>query len=305
MPFKFKMLWCALFLCTQNIVAQEQTNLEDITIELQTLFKTIAKETPQQVIPYTIKGKTGLLHTESLKVLVKPTRDLKFYTLFNPTMRGIYKGNYEFELIETPTGIEIKDIIRNSYSEIRSMSMPKQPEVEVIDSKNGYKGFKVDENGKLKAYSDVYHVQSTHNFNVKPFLFEGQYYSIVSIKTAPDTYFDGIIDTTGTALPHFNFTDKCIAPIKVEEDDIWYSIGLCRGLTGTLKSFKGNVKYDNEILGYLLLSSNIFKYNHNYSEDRKTHGIFDLDQLTWTIQPTTAYNIEHLYYTSKEALTPI
>lgn len=302
MFFKTKTFLIILFVCTLNLSAQEHTSIEDIRFELQELFKKITKETPQQIIPYTIKGKTGLLHSESLKVLVKPTPDLKFYSLFNPIMRGIYKMKYHFELIETPTGIEIQDIIMRNYSEISGRSLPKEPEVEIIDSKNGYKGFKVDENGKLKAYSDLYHIQSGASYNVNPFLFEGKYYSVVSIETAPNTYLDAIIDTNGIALPHFNFTDKCIIKIKVEEDDIWYSTGLCRGLTGSLKSFKGKVKYDNEIPGYLLLSSNIFKYNHNYSKDRKKHGIFDLEQLTWTIEPTTAFNIEDLYYTSKEHL---
>ena len=186
-------------------------------------------------------------------------------------------------------------------SEWGVMEESSEPQIDVISSKTGYKGFKVDEKGELVSYSDLYYAQSHHLFNVSPFYFEGKYYAIATKKTGPDEYFSGIIDTSGTPLQHFNFEHKCVALIEKNTTDVWFSVGLCRNLKGSRISFKGERKFQNELVGWLF-RGNIFNYNHNLSDDRATHGIFDLNKLGGVLKPQKEIQIISLNYSSKEKL---
>ncbi|MCP1996314.1 hypothetical protein L1275_002105 [Flavobacterium sp. HSC-61S13] len=282
------------------LFAQESNEIETIIKEIQSLYQNLEVDDYQNILPYKVKDKTGFVNAKNKKRILKPTANLKEVTLAKPNIKGFYKEDYEYSINTKTQQVNVIKINRD-YG-LLTMEGIDQPKIDVLDSRDGYKGFKVDDNGKLLAYSDLYYAQGQHEFNVSPFKFKGKDYAIATKKTGDDEYFGGIIDTEGNALPQFNFNVKCILKIKEETDDIWFSIGLCRGLKGSLVSFNGKVKFENELLGWLNSSGNIFKYNHNHDDKWTTHGIFDVDKLEWIIKPQSKLKIRDLDYTSYEQL---
>lgn len=302
MNYKNRIITLALVLFSYGLSAQDDTATARIKEEIRALFVKADKTDLQNVLTYKVDGKTGFVNAKTDRSLLEPTPDLEEVTLFNPDMKGIYKGEYQFEV--SGQDFEIK-VIKHFDEPVMDVSMQpasEQSRVEVISSANGYKGFMVDKKGVLTAYSDLYQPRRHHVLNIEPFLFEGKYYAIVMKRTGPGEYVKGIIDTDGNPLPHFNFVHKCLTLIKQEPGDIWFFFGLCGRPKGSLLSFKGKAKYTDELVGHLYNGLNIFGYNHNCSEDWKVHGIFDIEKLNWVLKPQTTIQIMGLGYSSKEVL---
>ena len=98
----------------------------------------------------------------------------------------------------------------------------------IISSANGFKGFKINEDGILIGYSDLYNVYEYEGFNIRPFKHGDTYYAIVVNKE--DKY--GIIDTSGNVIEGFNFNfdnllyniyaqDKNNPWFFVADNDLW------------------------------------------------------------------------------------
>jgi hypothetical protein len=300
--FQITILLISGLLFPRQTSAQKNNDLEIIKTEVTNLFKNADKLKLQNVLPFKVNNKTGLVDAQSKKIILNPTEDLTDVTLFNPTMKGLYKKQYFFEIFSDKFGVEISETLNPEPPDIDALNDAKKPKVEVISSKTGYKGFNIDEKGNLISYSDLYIAQ--YNFiHVQPFLFKGKFYAIATIKTGPDEYFDGIIDTAGNPLPHFNFQHKCICKIKEGDDDIWFSVDNCRELKGSLISFNGKNKLKGELVGWAVYPTlDIFKYNVNYSRYGKVSGILDVDALEWIVKPQGNLKILRLDYTSENTL---
>jgi hypothetical protein len=291
------------FLTIPNLLlAQDDAEIVKIKMEIADLFQKADKSNLQNVLTYKVNGKIGFVDAATNKKLLSPTSNLQDVTLFKPNMKGLYKKTYNFEISGDTFDITVEKVATGDLFPT-IMEMPRERNtIEVIDSKTGYKGFTVDANGKLASYSDLYFAQSIHEFNVQPFLFEGKYYAIATKKTGPDEYFDGIIDTDGVPLPQFNFIHKCLSLINREDSDIWFTEGICRGLKGSFISFKGKVKFKDELVGSVNTNMNIFKYNPNISNEWKVIGIFDVYKLEWIMKPQSVIHLLSLDYSSKKEL---
>lgn len=285
------------FLAFSNLLsAQDDAEIVKVKKEIAALFQKADKSNLQNVLTYKINGKIGFVDAATNKNILNPTSNLQDVILFKPNMKGVYKKIYNFEISGDTFDINVEKIATDDlFPTIRGMQSERET-IEVVDSKGGYKGFTVDADGKLTSYSDLYYDK------VSPFLFEGKYYAIATKQTGPDEYFGGIIDTDGVPLPHFNFVHKCLTTIKREEDDIWFSEGVCRGLKGSFISFKGKIKFKDELVGSTNYSNNIFKYNHNHSDDWEVNGVLDVYNLDWIMKPQTAIKILGLDYSSKKKL---
>lgn len=302
MTSKIKILLFFFFTASGLIYAQNDTELLNVKKEIAALFQKADKSNLQNVLTYKINGKIGFVDSATNKKLLNPTSNLQDVTLFKPNMKGVYKKIYNFEISGDTFDVNIEKVATDDLFPM-IMEMPRKRNIiEVVDSKGGYKGFTVDANGKLASYSDLYFAQGIHNFNVEPFMFEGKYYAIAVKKTGPDEYFGGIIDTDGVPLPQFNFVHKCLNIIKRNEDDIWFTEGLCRGLKGSFISFKGKVKFKDELVGSANTNMNIFKYNPNISDDWKIIGILDVSKLEWIMKPQSVIHLLSLDYSSKKKL---
>lgn len=299
MPLKIKLLSLSLLYCI-SFFAQPVSEKDKIRMEIATLFSKADKSNPQHILTYKIDGKIGFVDARTNRKILDPTSDLSNVSLFRPTMYGIYKEQYVFSISSEDFSITVKE--KEPEYAIGPMieTATEQPYVKILSSKEGFSGFTVDSDGKLASYSDLYDVTPRHAFNVRPFLFEGRQYAIASKKAGADGYFDGIIDTNGTPLPHFNFTSKCMVIIKRDKDDMWFVQNHCGGRKGSFASFKGKIKLKDEIVGYAYTEDNLFKYNHNHTEDWNTSGILDTEQLEWVLKPQTALQIVKLDYTSKK-----
>lgn len=297
---KIKILALVSLLFSVSLFAQTVTENEKIKNEIAALFKKADKSNLQNILTYKVDEKIGFVDGLTNKNILNPTADLSNVSLFKPIMYGIYKEKYYFNISAKDFSINVQEIEPANTSGPLIEEASKQPDIKVVSSKDGYKGFSVDSKGSLTSYSDLYYAQGHHAFNVRPFIFEGKYYAIATKKTGADEYFDGIIDTDGKALPNFNFTQKCLTLIKENPDDIWFTEGLCRDLKGSYVSFKGKVKLKDEMVGQTNYYDNLFKYNHNHSDDWKINGILDTDKFEWILKPQSLINILKLDYTSKK-----
>ncbi|MGJ1388758.1 hypothetical protein ACR78F_00190 [Sphingobacterium spiritivorum] len=282
-----------LLIAPQVILAQAE---DSATVEkhIRVFFAKADKKNLSNVIPYIIDGKTGFIDAKTKKIILKPTDKISEVSLFNPIMTGKYGSEFKFSVSQNGN-VRIEHVI--PLENMLAMEVPDRDKIELISAKTGYKGFKVDKNGKLIAYSDLYHAQSYHFFNVQPFLHKGQYYAIVTKKTGPDEYYDGIIDTAGNTLAQFNFKHHGIDKIDFlsNEDDIWFSTPI-RNFKGSLISFNGHVKLKDELVGSLY--NHAFNYNLNSNLNHSKTGILDLNSLTWVIKPQSKYEIINIAYTS-------
>lgn len=285
------------FLTISNMVsAQGDAEIVKIKKEIAALFLKADKSNLQNVLTYKIDGKIGFVDAATNKKLLNPTSNLQDVTLFKPNMKGLYKKMYNFEISGDTFTINVEKLTNDElFPSIRGIQSERNT-IQVIDSKGGFKGFTVDANGKVTSYSNLYYDK------VSPFLFEGKYYAVATKQTGPDEYFGGIIDTDGVPLPHFNFVHKCLTTIKRENDDIWFTEGVCRGWKGSFISFKGKVKFKDELVGSINTNMNIFEYNPNISNDWKTIGIFDVAKLEWIMKPQSAIHLLRLDYSSKKEL---
>ncbi|MBF4472706.1 hypothetical protein [Flavobacterium sp. HJJ] len=296
MTSKIKILLFFFLIISGLLSAQDNAEIVKIKKEIAALFQKAGKSNLQNVLTYKINGKIGFVDAVTNKKLLNPTSNLQDVTLFKPNMKGLYKKLYNFEISGDTFNINVEKLTNEElFPSIRGMQSERET-IEVIDSKGGFKGFTVDVNGKLTSYSNLYYDK------VSPFLFEGKYYAMATKQTGPDEYFGGIIDTDGVPLPHFNFIHKCLTLINYENDDIWFTEGLCRGLKGSFISFKGKVKFKDELVGSTNYSNNIFEYNHNHSDDWEVNGILDVYNMEWVMKPQTAIKIQGLGYTSKKQL---
>jgi len=301
MTLKTNILLVPLLLFSFVTYAQKEKNTEQVKKEIILLFAKADKKNLQNILPYKIGNRIGFVDAKTKRKLLDPTDKLSDISLFNPKMKGVYMDQYKFEVDARNFNVEVTKIEPSGFD--ISCTDIKVDKIKLISSKDGYKGFKVDNNGKLTAYSDLYNVEECDWLNVTPFKFQGKYYAIARKKTGVGNY-SGIIDSVGNPLPHFNFIHKGIILIDEagNDEDIWFFTGVFRDMNGSFLSFNGKEKFKNKLLSYPRSGSDIFGYNINSSEDGLTSGVLDIAKIQWVIKPQTKLKIIGLSYSSLEDL---
>lgn len=286
-----------LLLIVPQIMFAQREDKAKVRKYISSLFAKVDKKQLVNVIPFVIGEKTGFVDAKTLKTILKPTDKISEVSPFNPNMTGKYGNDYTFRIDENGYVYLQKIIPREDRMGVMEMPGNSGDKIELISAKTGYKGFKVDENGKLVAYSDMYKAQHVDEFNVQPFLHKGNYFAIVTKKIEPDEFYKAVIDTIGNTLPHLNFEHHEIQKVNFlsNGEDVWFSTAV-RDFKGSLISFNGNVKLKDELVGSLY--NDMFNYNLNYNLSRSATGILDLNNLTWVIKPQSKYIINKITYAS-------
>lgn len=287
-------------------------NSKTIKAEIATLFAKADKKNLQNVLPFEIGDKTGLIDASTKKTILEPTKNLQITNLFSPIMTGRYK-DYEFEI--NPKNFQIKIIKpeqpnNDLVPQIRDISgeSSKRNGPEVV-YENGFKGFAVNGDGELLRYSNIY-VSLYQIPQVTPFKYKGNYYAIAAKKTENNVTKYGIIDTNGNTVPHFDFIyDKIyINSLATNENDTWFIVNAdtnnsCEKLLeqSAYMNMNGEVRLKGELADYPA-TGDYFGLDANMSGCIKFSGVLDVAKMEWIIKPQTKIMIRWLDYTSKEKL---
>jgi len=284
-------------------------NTKAIKQEIANLFAKADKKNLQNVLPFEINEKTGLFDAGTKKTILKPTKKFFISSLFNPIMKGSYKG-YDFEITQNfkITVIKPEEPNMELAPQIKEYRGPSNGGPAIIYD-NDFKGFAVDENGSLLKYSYMY-VPGNGVPAVSPFKYKGKYYGVAIKKTENNTLKYGIIDTEGNIMPHFDFIYDLIYnnSMASTEDDVWFAInansnGSCDKLLE--QSYYVNMNGEEKIKGELADYPGIgdhFGLDANTSPCITFSGVFDVKNIKWIIKPQRKIKIRWLDYTSKEVL---
>ncbi|WP_299124822.1 hypothetical protein [uncultured Tenacibaculum sp.] len=281
-------------LITINSYSQSsEKEFQKIKNEITKDFSTIKSDSFNELIPFEINSKWGYLNSKTKEIIIPPKYGkLNF---FNPTMEGYYKGesftvrkngviNFEGDKPEKESYIMEVDESEDTSN------------IKIISSSDGYKGFKIDENGNLLNYSDIYYNSEEHSWNIRPFQFKGKYFAIVKNKNGKY----GVIDKSGKTLKGFNFKYKEISLNKFAKDKekLWFFVQENNDMW-SLKSNKNKTKFKNKLMANPITSSHLFGFSSIENKDKQ--GIFDCYNLKWKIKPQKE-KIGGLYYSSDTKL---
>jgi hypothetical protein len=278
--------------------------------EITNLFAKADKNNLQNILSFEIKDKTGLFDATTNKTILEANKNLYIGKLFNPNMEGSYKG-YDFIITQKFEITVIKPEEPNpdlvpTITEYKGSTDYEEP---VAVNDNDFKGFTVNEHGRLLKYSNTY-VRGNGIPAVSPFKYKGKYYGVTGKKTENNAIKYGIIDTDGNTMPHFDFIyDKIYQNYMAStEDDFWFAINAedsksCEKLLeqSFYMNMNGEVKIKGELADYPGIGD-CFGLDANASNCLTFTGVFDVTNIKWIIKPQTKIKIRWLDYTSKEVL---
>lgn len=282
--------------------------------EIEHFFDKADKKNLQNILPFEPGfNKTGLIEITTKKIILKPTEGLQIYNLFNPIMKGYYKG-YSFEVNADNFEIKVIDPKKNSNEQTLTMEEASNevyiPKIEKIPFEKGFKGFSVNDKGKLTSCSSLYFIYNGPP-EIRPFKYKGVYYAVAGKKDANNKIIFGIIDTQGNANPHFNFTHNAIweNELATKLDEAWFVVNAhpnydCKKLLedAVFINMEGEMKLKGELANSPYSSSDLFGLNLNFSGCITYSGILDIKKMEWIIKPQEKFKIRWMEYTSKTEL---
>ena len=292
-----RILIILFFAVTLNMYSQA----ENCTNEIQKDFlDKIKGYNPIDLIPYNVasddwKKKWGLMDKKTKKKLTKPF--MNFASTFNPNISFFYKecdveinSNYELNVEE----------LTIEMTEGTSSNIPK---INVLDSVNGYSGFRVDKEGNLSSYSKLYYRNKDYSWNIsKPFFENNQYFAIVKNLNGNKV----VIDTLGKINAKFIYKTIKLTQYNHNNEKLLYFEDLKgkRGF-GTLSGKKllyGELLkspfFTNEVFGYSIQNDGVGKPHESISKS----GILDLTTMKWVIKPKKGLKIIDMCYTSDKEI---
>ncbi|QWX82522.1 hypothetical protein H0I23_08525 [Cellulophaga sp. HaHaR_3_176] len=250
---------------------------------------------PYNVVNDSWQEKWGLMDKTTKKKLTEPL--MNYASTFNPNISFFYeecdvKINNNYEL-------NAKDLMVTVIEGDDSVDQ----KIQVLDSINGYKGFKVDDNGNLIAYSKAYFRDNWHSWNIsKPFLYKNNYYAIVQNKEGNKT----IINTEGEIKKGFVYKSLRYTDYQHKGENLLYAEDF-KGKKGfiTLSGHKlhyGKLLkspfYSNELFGYSIQHDGI-RGAGTYQDSISKSGILDLSTMKWLIKPKKGLKLIDMVYTSE------
>ncbi|WP_108808857.1 DUF2059 domain-containing protein [Aquimarina spinulae] len=279
---KMQMVRNLEFHITKEIKNLKKEKFEEKKNEVIKDFSNFKSYELTDLIPFRIEDYWGYIDRKTNNIVI-PAKygNLEF---FHPNMTGHYKGEVGFDINRHG------DISFFEHQEIVDIPFEKICRAKIISSHNkGYKGFKVDEEGSLSEYSDIYK-------EVKPFKKGDKYYAIAILKTNGQY---GIITTSGKRVKGFDFTQKKILLNKDANDEknVWFFVQNDYDLW-SLKNFNGKIKFKDEILSS---PSPITTFGLSIMRKDEVFAIFDCYKMEWVVKPQIEI-IENITYTSKAEL---
>ena len=299
---KNKLFLICLLIYSNFSIAQENI-IDESKVQsiLEKDFNKLQNIDIKYLIPYYENKKCGLIDRNKKVILPAKYYSLK---LAKPNISGYFNKRFAFTYLVKTGEIKVRDT-RNPKEDLSGS--PSSPEVAFepetprrISSSNGFKGFQMDEQNQLIAYSDIYNSSSVPTFNVSiPFSIDDKFYAVARKKIGC-----GIIDEEGNTLEGFDFNYKILVPLakyrSYRDSVMWFYFEDNEGNTGFINK-SGEQKMYKELLRYPLTSHNYFGYNIQASRgEHEMFGVLDLVKLEWLIKPQSQKIMKIDYATDLE-----
>lgn len=296
MKTKFLLLFMLFILILKNSFSQ---NDECKSVIKEGFFDKIKNHNPMDLIPYNIMNEDGYTWPPKWGLMDKNTKIKVTEPLmhraatFNPNLSFIYHCNKGFEVkITSDFELTIRDFFPDIWEYYDNSNF------DILDSINGYRGFKVDDNGKLIAFSKAYFIDKRQKNISNPFRYNNEYYAIVNSENGNSI----IINTEGEAKKGFSYKRISYTDIVFKDEQIFYIVDFQD--EKAFITLSGNKYLFGELLNFPVNHNNHFGYSIqqyvNNTNNVVTTGILDLITMEWLITPTMGLNITDICFTSEK-----
>lgn len=297
---KNKVLLFLLGIVLSNVYSQTH-NCKKILQE--NFIEKIEGYKPTDLIPYNVisdswEEKWGLMDRKTKKKLTKPL--MGYASTFKPNLSFFYQECDVKITSDYKLNVNKLTIEATSYNS-------EEFEIKVLDSINGYRGFKVDSSGNLIAYSKAYFKENEHMWNIStPFPFERDYYAVVSKGEGNKV----IINTKGEILKGIVYKIIRYTDYKINGENLLYvedhknNKGFIT-LSGSKFLYGKLLKspfYGNEIFGYSIQHDGFTETGSLNRDSISKSGVLDLTKMKWLIKPKKGVKIIDMCYTSEIAV---
>ncbi|WP_157909191.1 AAA domain-containing protein [Capnocytophaga stomatis] len=214
---------CFIILFLTSFCGFSQTE-EEARKELEELFANCKNTNPNDILPFYVDRKLGLMNKKTMQTLVKPIHTSIYIESFSP-IRGkvIYSAfdeHYYTFSVDKNWKISTKEEI--NYSCVLHSPPYKKPKYEFVPSDKLSKGFQIKNRTIFfaKEYDSCNYFRDNDVFKYK-----GKFYLIVR-KKVEDGHLYAIIDQQGNIPEHFNYKHSWIDINKYasNENDVWFKV---------------------------------------------------------------------------------
>ncbi|CEN45034.1 conserved hypothetical protein [Capnocytophaga canis] len=274
-----------LFLTSFCVFSQTE---EEVRKELEELFTNCKNTNPNDILPFYVDRKLGLMNKKTMQTLVKPIHTSIYIESFSP-IRGkvIYSAfdeHYYTFSIDNNWKISTKEEI--NYSCVLHSPPYKKPKYEFVPSDKLSKGFQIKNRTVFfaKEYESCNYFRDNDIFRYK-----GKYYLIVC-KKVEDGYLYAIIDQQGNISEHFNYKHSWIDVNKYasNENDVWLKVkdsAMSEDKVIGFINMSGDEKLKNQVPDDISALTEIFGYGIAKNINKENYAVVDLVKMEWVIPP--------------------
>ncbi|WP_198540563.1 hypothetical protein [Capnocytophaga sp. H2931] len=261
---------------------------EEVRKELEELFTNCKNTNPNDILPFYVDRKLGLMNRKTMQTLVKPIHTSIYIESFSP-IRGkvIYSAfdeHYYTFSIDNNWKISTKEEI--NYSCVLHSPPYKKPKYEFVPSDKLSKGFQIKNRTVFfaKEYESCNYFRDNDVFKYK-----GKYYLIVC-KKVEDGYLYAIIDQQGNISEHFNYKHSWIDVNKYtsNENDVWFKVqdsAMSKNRVMSFINMSGEEKLKNQVPDDISALTVIFGYGIAKNINKENYAVVDLVKMEWVIPP--------------------
>ncbi|MFK8262885.1 hypothetical protein [Capnocytophaga canimorsus] len=261
---------------------------EEVRKELEELFTNCKNTNPNDILPFYVDRKLGLMNKKTMQTLVKPIHTSIYIESFSP-IRGkvIYSAfdeHYYTFSVDNNWKISTKEEI--NYSCVLHSPPYKKPKYEFVPSDKLSKGFQIKNRTVFfaKEYESCNYFRDNDIFKYK-----GKYYLIVC-KKVEDGYLYAIIDQQGNISEHFNYKHSWIDVNKYasNENDVWFKVqdsAMSKNKVIGFINMSGEEKLKNQVPDDISALTVIFGYGIAKNINKENYAVVDLVKMQWVIPP--------------------
>ncbi|MFJ1323075.1 hypothetical protein ACILDT_08695 [Capnocytophaga canis] len=261
---------------------------EEVRKELEELFTNCKNTNPNDILPFYVDRKLGLMNKKTMQTLVKPIHTSIYIESFSP-IRGkvIYSAfdeHYYTFSVDKNWKISTKEEI--NYSCVLYSPSYKKSKYEFVPSDKLSKGFQI----KNRTVFFAKEYESCNYFGDNDvFKYKGKYYLIVC-KKVEDGYLYAIIDQQGNISEHFNYKHSWIDVNKYasNENDVWLKVqdsAMSKNKVIGFINMSGEEKLKNQVPDDISALTVIFGYGIAKNINKENYAVVDLVKMEWVIPP--------------------
>lgn len=270
---------------------QNRADYKAVKIEVEKLLAKADKSRLTDLLPFSVKHKTGIIDKSNMEVITMPTGKIKeIVTIANPDFRGVYQNDtasYLFVIHQKDGRMTIMELKEDTDAPDKVDAY----KVLIKDLPDGQSGYTLNKRGTITAQSNKYR-------SVQPaFNKDGKIYAAVQLK---ENNLFGIVDTKGEIFPGFDFKYHNLVHNKKSDyyqNNIWfyaedstrnkYFVGI-DGRKKTVPGLSGQPFGEYDPLGY----------NIHHNSKNNTWGLFDQSTMDWVIAPQSLLEFLSVNYTT-------